>query len=201
MKKEFLTMALALTIAMGGFCSAEAVPCKVGEQSKKPVCIEKTQKPCPEQMKAEMQKRAEEFNKALGLSDAQIAKAKEIRANGHNKMKPLMEKKKAKLDEIRAVMDNDNITVKEQDKKVELLRADLKGIDQDIRQVRQDNEKEFKAILTPDQQAKYAQIKEEGRRHFREHRMPQGPEMFGHPGHHGYPKRPPVEGPKPLETK
>lgn len=95
-----------------------------------------------------------------------------------------MEKKKAKMDEIRAVMADDNMKVKAQDAKVDALRAQLKEIDQDIRQLRRDNEKEFTSILTDEQKTKYAQIKEEGRKHFREHKMPQGPENFGH--------RPPV---------
>lgn len=193
MKKQFLTIALAATVVIGGLCTAEAVPCKVGETPKAPApcqkvecetpkapCRQVKQKPTPEQMKAMMEKRIEEFNKALGLSDEQVAKAKEIRANGHNKMKPLMEKKKAKIDEIRAVMADDNIAVKVQDKKVETLRAELKVIDQDIRQARRDNEKEFQAILTDEQKVKYAQIKEEGRKHFRQHHKPQGPENFRH---------------------
>jgi len=94
------------------------------------------------------------------------------------------EKKKAKIAEIRAVMDDDNMTVKAQDAKIEKLRGELKLIDQDIRQLRRDNEKEFVSILTPEQKVKYAQIKEEGKKHFRKHRMPQGPENFRH--------RPPV---------
>lgn len=196
MKKQILTLALAATVITGGITMSQAAPCKVGEPAKASVEQQKPetcnlpkkemkQNLTPEQRKAMMEKRIEEFNKALGLSDEQIAKAKEIRTNGHNKMKPLMEKKKAKMDEIRAVMADDNLTVKAQDKKIETLRADLKGIDQDLRQLRRDNEKEFQAILTDEQKAKYAQIKEEGRKHFKEHRKPQGPENFGH--------RPPVK--------
>lgn len=196
MKKQILTITLAATVIFGGFSMAEAVPCKVGEQQKMPAYEQKRsetcnlpknevrQKPTPEQMKAMMEKRVEEFNKALGLSDEQIVKAKEIRTKGHEKMKPLIEKKKAKIAEIRTVMDDDNMTVKVQDSKIEKLRSELKPIDQDIRQLRRDNEKEFVSILTPEQKVKYAQIKEEGKKHFRKHRMPQGPENFRH--------RPPV---------
>lgn len=193
MKKQFLTMTLAVTVIIGGFCAAEAVPCNVDKTAKtlppcqkvecetpKAPCREVRQKPTPEQMKAMMEKRIEEFNKALGLSDEQVVKAKEIRANGHNKMKPLMEKKKAKINEIRSVMADDNMTVKAQDKKIELLRNELKLINQDIRQVRRDNEKEFTSILNEEQKAKYAQIKEEGKKHFRQHHKPQGPENFRH---------------------
>ncbi len=207
MKRHFLTAALAATVIFSGLCSTEAAPCKVGENSGAPVqCAEKQatpgdmakkpdmrQKPTPEQMKAMMEKRVEEFNKALGLTDAQVAQAKDIRAKGHEKMKPLIQKKKAKIDEIRAVMDNDDLTVKVQDKKIETLRNELKVIDQDIRQMRRDNEKEFVAILTPEQKVKYEQIKQEGRKHYKEHRMPQGPENFhskrpmNHPMHGSHP--------------
>ena len=134
----------------------------------------------PEERKAKMEKRVEEFNKTLGLTDEQIAKAKEIRTEGHDKMKPLMEKKKAKFDEMRELKANSSMSVKAQDKKMEALRNDMRKIDQEMRQIRRDNEKEFEAILTPDQKTKYEQIKEEGRKHFREHKKPQGPENFSH---------------------
>ncbi len=195
MKKQILTLALAASVITGGITMAQAAPCKVNrpvktslEQKAPETCNlpkkEMRQKLTPEQKKAMMEKRVEEFNKALGLSDAQITKAKEIRTKGHAKMKPLIEKKKAKMDEIRAVMADDNMTVKVQDKKIETLRNELKVIDQDIRQARRDNEKEFVSILTDEQKTKYAQIKEDGRKHFREFHKPQGPESFRH--------RPPV---------
>ncbi len=99
-------------------------------------------------------------------------------------MKPLMEKKKAKFEEMRTLEANSSMSVKSQDKKMEALHNDMRKIDQQMRQIRRDNEKEFEAILTPEQKIKYEQIKEEGRKHFREHKRPQGPENFGH--------RPPV---------
>lgn len=199
MKKEFLTLALAATVVMGGFCTADAVPCKVGEAANpaaqnvvKPEPPEtcnlpkenRMKKLTPEERKAMMEKRVEEFNKTLGLTDEQVAKAKEIRMSGHNKMKPLMEKKRLKIQEIRSVKESSSMSAKAQDKKIETLKGDLHKIDQQMRQMRRDNEKEFEAILTPEQKLKYQQIKEEGRKHFKEHRKPQGPENFGH--------RPPV---------
>lgn len=197
MKKEFLTMALAATVVLGGFNIAGAVPCNVGEAQKAPAqnCVKPepkaetcnlpkkqpgVKKLSPEERKARMEKRVEEFNKTLGLTDEQVAKAKEIRMNGHNKMKPLMEKKRAKFQEMRNLEANSSMSVKAQDKKAETLRNDIGKIDQQMRQIRRDNEKEFEAILTPEQKLKYQQIKEEGRKHFREHRKPQGPENFGH---------------------
>lgn len=200
MRKEFLTFALAATVVFSGFNMANAVPCKTGDAVKAPaqnVVEQKAPETCnlpkkqpemkkltPEERKAIMEKRVEEFNKTLGLTDEQIAKAKEIRTEGHNKMKPLMEKKKAKFDQMRALEANSSMSVKAQDKKMETLRSDLHKIDQEMRQIRRDNEKEFEAILTPEQKVKYEQIKEEGRKHFKEHKRPQGPENFGH--------RPPV---------
>ncbi len=211
MRKEFLTMALAATVVMSGFSMAQAVPCKVGEASnaaaqnveaqkpaetcnlpKKQECFKK---PTPEEMKARMEKRVEEFNKTLGLTDEQVAKAKEIRTEGHSKMKPLMEKKRAKFQEMRALETNSSMSVKAQDKKMETLRSDMRKIDQEMRQIRRDNEKEFEAILTPEQKVKYEQIKEEGRKHFREHKRPQGPENFHRRqgGTSGYGYRAPVK--------
>ena len=78
---------------------------------------------------------------------------------------------------------------------METLRSDMRKIDQEMRQIRRDNEKEFEAILTPEQKAKYEQIKEEGRKHFREHKRPQGPENFhrGQGGANGYGHRAPVK--------
>jgi len=201
MRKEFLTMALAATVVFGGFSAANAAPCNVQDTQKapaqgimKPEPTENCNLPkkrsemkklTPEERKAKMEQRVMEFNKSLGLTDEQIAKARELRANGHDKMKPLMEKKKAKFDEMRALKANSSMSVKAQDRKMEALRNDMRKIDQEMRQIRRDNEQEFEAILTPEQKAKYEQIKEEGRKHFREHKRPQGPENFG--------KRPPIK--------
>lgn len=186
MKKHFLTAALAAAVISAGFLTADAAPCKVGERGKMPE-QQMRQKPPQEEMKAMMEKRVEEFNKALNLSDSQVKQAKEIRAKGHAKMKPLMEKKRAKMDQIRLVMGNDDILVKEQDKQIDALRAEIKEIDQEIRQLRQDNEKEFKGILNDEQKVKYQQIKEDGRKYYRTHHSPQRPEAFRHhrDPHHG----------------
>ena len=43
MKKQFLTIALAATVVIGGLCTAEAVPCKVGETPKAPAPCQKVE--------------------------------------------------------------------------------------------------------------------------------------------------------------
>lgn len=186
MKKQTLAAIAVLTLILTNTNFVNA------QETKKPVKptvqAQKMQKPnmTPEQRKALMEKRMQEFNKTLGLSDEQIAQAKTIRQKGHKQMKPLIEKRKAKIEEWKQIKANDKLSTKTQDKKIETIKNDLKKINQDMHKVRIENENEFKSILTQEQKAKYEQIKAEGRKHYKEHKKPQGPENFKH--------KPPMKG-------
>ena len=116
----------------------------------------------------------------LNLTEAQKQQAEQIRMKGHEKIKPTMEKMKAKMEQIKAIEQNTKLTEEQKAKKIEPLKADLKKLKTQAKTVRQENMKEFEAILTADQKVKFEQIKHEGREKFKKE----------HQKHHGKPGRP-----------
>lgn len=186
MKKEIITLALSMAVLFAGIGIASAD--ETTAPFKAPVKKEqmKMKKMSPEEIKAAHEKRIAGFNKALGLTEAQTEQAKKLRLKGHDEMRPVMEKKRAKFEEMKKIIDNDNLSVKTQEKKVEALKKDIHELDLRAKQIRRDNEKAFEAILTPEQKAKYLEIKAEGRKHYMEHKKPQGPENFGHRPPYGH---------------
>ena len=79
---------------------------------------------------------------------------------GHDKIKPVMEKMKTKNAEIRKIKEDTTLTEEQKAKKIEPLKADIKKLKLQAKTIRQDNMKEFEAILTPDQKTKFEQIKQ-----------------------------------------
>jgi len=164
MKKQLLSMALAFTVLSTGISAAFA------NEGCKPVrCPQKIQKVklTPEQRQAKFQEKIDKFDTALGLTDEQKVKAQKIRKDSKEKLKPLFEKKKELCKQIKETRKNDNIKIKVQDKKVEDLKAQIKLVDQEIRQVMQDSRNEFKSILTDEQKEKLVQLKKEQRKNFK----------------------------------
>lgn len=175
MKKQIMTMMLALTVIISGMYSADAAPVKKAPQKTMakatpkaaPKAIQKTReikipaRPTPEQMNEIHQKKLQEMYLSLNLTEDQIKQSEQIKQASKEKMKPLIEKEKAKHKEIRSIRDNDDILIKVQDKKIEAIEAELKVIRQEIRQVKQDERKAFKALLTPEQKTKLEEIKKE----------------------------------------
>ncbi len=115
------------------------------------------------------------LDEQLNLTEAQKQQAKQIRMNGHEKIKPTMEKMKAKHEEIKKIKEDTTLTQEEKAKKIEPLKADLKKLKLEAKTIRQDNMKEFEAILTADQKTKFEQIKKDGREKFKkEHKKRHG---------------------------
>ncbi len=163
MKKQMLTVALALSVILTGINYANA-DVKNKPSLEHPKQTQKV-KMTKEEIKMKMEERIEKFNEELGLTELQIEETKKIKQNANQKIKPLAEKKKAKYEEIKQIRNNDDINIKTQDKKVEALMSEIKLIDQDIRQVKQDERKQFKSILTQEQKTKLEQMKNFPKKH------------------------------------
>lgn len=171
MKKQIMTMMLALTVIISGVSSVNAAPSKKAPQHPTVKTAPRAQevktptRPTPEQMKEMHQKKLQEMYQSLNLTEDQIKQSEQIKEASKEKIKVLVEKEKAKHKEIRSIKDNDDILIKVQDKKIEAIEAELKVIRQEIRQVKQDERKAFKAILTPEQKTKLEEIKKEKMSH------------------------------------
>ena len=133
----------------------------------------------PQQMSREemMKKRkAHEaaFEQKLGLTEAQKAKAKELRIKGHKKMRPVMEEIKSKKQEAEAIK-RSRMAIRMQEEKLAKIDADLKVLEKKAHKIRQQNMKDFESILTKDQKKILNQMKEEGRKNFEKGNCPPPP--------------------------
>lgn len=196
MKKTLILASLLIfATSMASFAATEKtvqteqVP---NVNSAKPYC-----KMPPPPKGPDFQKRNEEFEKRINLTDEQKAKAKELREQGFEKMKPIMEKMKEKQDSLKKLEKSEDV------QNVQQLHKELGALKREAHEIRMQNMKEFESILTKKQQQELKKMKEEGRKNF-EKNMKNRPEFkpgtgrpgFG-PGHAEIPPQPPVE----TETK
>ena len=126
---------------------------------------------CAENCKSKMKRpphKGPNLEERLKLTEEQKVKAKEIRMQGHEKIKPVFEQIKAKKQEIKTIKMS-KIAPAEQQKKIAALKSDIKKLKTEARKIRQENMKEFEAILTPEQKAEFEKIKQEGRANFKKH--------------------------------
>ena len=122
--------------------------------------IEGKYQPTPPSAEKMAQKRAE-FENKLKLTDEQKAQAKEIRLKGHEEMKPIMEQMKAKKIEFDTVKKDGSLTVAEQTEKLNALRAEMKTLRKQAKDLRIKNMQEFESILTSEQKETLQKIKKE----------------------------------------
>jgi len=109
-----------------------------------------------------------DLDKKLKLTDAQKAKAREIRMDGEKSIHPLFEQLRAKQEEKRALL-NSNINKKEQIEMIDNLNDTISCLKKQIRDVRIQNTKEFEAILTDRQKNTLDKIKINARKNMHKH--------------------------------
>lgn len=166
MKKTLILASLLAFTMTTAFAQAD-MPCPMKNKEGKPP-IEGKYQPTPPSAEKMAQKRAE-FENKLKLTDEQKAQAKEIRLKGHEEMKPIMEQMKAKKIEFDTVKKDGSLTVAEQTEKLNALRAEMKTLRKQAKDLRIKNMQEFESILTDKQKKTLAKMKEEGRKNFKKH--------------------------------
>lgn len=184
MKKPLIISAMTAALLLSATMSyADTTNNQSAQQ--KPACT--CNKPKPPQMDNHKKDRPN-LDERLKLTEEQKTKAHEIRMQGHEKIKPVMKKMKAKHEEIKQVAQS-NITKEEKDKKIATLKKDMQKLKQEARQIRNENTKQFEAILTPEQKAEFEKIKQEAKA--RHKQMKKHKRGFG-PGPDGM-HRPPMQ--------
>lgn len=133
----------------------------------------------PQQMSREemmKQRKAHEaaFEQKLGLTEAQKAKAKKLRIEGHKKMRPVIEEIKSKKQEAEAIK-RSKMAIRMQEEELAKIDTDLKVLEKKAHKIRQQNMKDFESILTKDQKKILNQMKEEGRKNFEKGNCPPPP--------------------------
>lgn len=133
-----------------------------GEEFKRPNC---KNPPSREEMIKMRKAREAAFEQKLGLTEAQKAKAKEIRQKGHKEMKPIMSKLREKRQEADMVKMS-RIVGQDQEARLNAIDKDIKNLEKKANIIRKKNMKEFESILTKDQKKILEEMKKEGRQKF-----------------------------------
>ena len=123
--------------------------------------------PTKEEMIAKRQAREAAFEQKLGLTAEQKTKAKEIRQKGHEQLKPLFEQIKLKKQEAEMVKLS-RIATWAQEEKLAQIDKEIKDLKKQINEIRKDNMKEFESILTKSQKKTLKQMKNDGRKKYKE---------------------------------
>lgn len=133
-----------------------------GEEFKRPNC---KNPPSREEMIKMRKAREAAFEQKLGLTEAQKAKAKEIRQKGHKEMKPIMGELREKRQEADMVKMS-RIVGQDQEARLNAIDKDIKNLEKKANVIRKKNMKEFESILTKDQKKILEEMKKEGRQKF-----------------------------------
>lgn len=133
-----------------------------GEEFKRPNC---KNPPSREEMIKMRKAREATFEQKLGLTEAQKAKAKEIRQKGHKEMKPIMGELREKRQEADMVKMS-RIVGQDQEARLNAIDKDIKNLEKKANVIRKKNMKEFESILTKDQKKILEEMKKEGRQKF-----------------------------------
>ena len=124
-------------------------------------------RPSKEEMMKIRKAREAAFEKKLGLTDEQKAKAKELRIKGHEQMKPVMEQLISKKKEAEMVK-RSRIASWAQEEKLAAIDKEIQELEKQANSIRKQNMKDFESILTRDQKKILKQMKKEGRQRFEE---------------------------------
>ena len=173
--KKLAVLLCALTLISSAAIAEETTVAPAAEQ-KAPAVNEgiknpdnvKT-RPSKEEMMKIRKAREAAFEKKLGLTDEQKAKAKEIRLNGHKQMKPVIEQIIAKKKEAEMVKMS-RIATWAQEEKLAVIDKEIADLEKQANEIRKQNMKQFESILTRDQRKILKQMKKEGRERFEQQR-------------------------------
>ena len=153
--KKVLVLTFILFMAASGVYAADNAADTVS------VPPQTAQSPC----RTDMKNRGAAFEKRLGLTEAQKAKARELRMKGHEKLKPVLDEINNKKQEAKMVKLS-RIAVWAQEEKLAKLDKEIASLEKKANQIRRANMKEFESILTKDQRKILKQMKKEGRQRY-----------------------------------
>lgn len=117
-----------------------------------------------EQIRKEHEKRKAEMDARLKLTEEQKCIIEKNRQESRQKMKPLFEDlktKKMKLNEI----NNSTLSKEEKDKQINALKSDIHNLKTQLHKLREENMKNFEAILTPQQKVEFKKMRQEHKKH------------------------------------
>lgn len=110
------------------------------------------------------------LDEKLKLTDAQKAKAKELRMKGREEMEPIMNAIHTKFEQKQLIKRSTDITTEAKLEQIEKLNNQINALQKQARDLRIKNEKEFEAILTPQQKKELDKIKADAKKNAMERR-------------------------------
>ena len=202
MKKLLILASLAALSCVATYAAdtefTQPVTTKVKLQSEKPN-FQHAKPP----MNPDFNRKREEFEKKLKLTDEQKIKAKELHKESFEKMKPTMEQMKTKRQEFDKIKNSD-LDENAKQEKIRELHKEIRTLDRQAHEIRQQNMKDFEGLLDKKQTKTLNKMKKEGRKEFeKNHKRPPAMGKFGNgemqkirPFEHGPmipPPKPPVK--------
>lgn len=111
--------------------------------------------------KEEMEAKRAEIDKRLKLTDKQKKQIELNKQQDREKMKPIFDEIHAKKQEFREIIENDNLSQAEKDKKLKEVKESMKELKTQAENLRKENMNNFESVLTEKQKKEFAKIKEE----------------------------------------
>ncbi len=183
MNKKFLMSALAMVVmlSVNGVSYAND---GVEMQEKQPIKMERKMHKFKGQppSKAEMEAKKAEFEKRLNLTEKQKEQIEKNKQKDREKMKPIFEKMKENKQAIMKIHQDKSLT--HEDKVVKSAEYEKELIDLKVKanELRKENMKNFENLLTDEQKAEFAKIKEEQKKEMEKRRAKfKGKKGFKHP--------------------
>lgn len=132
-------------------------------------------RPDKEQMK-------KQFEQRLNLTEKQKEKAKKLHEKSRAEMEPVMKKIKAKHQQLQSLQQS-TLSEEEKTKQINTVKAEIKALDKQARELRKKNSEEFEKILDKTQKAELEKMKSEGRAKFEKSHKARPPfQGLGTPG-------------------
>ena len=156
--KKLLLALIVLSITIVSANAAESNVKNQPNQVKRP--------PFEKKVPPEHIKRAQAFEKKLGLTEEQKVQAREIRKDGFEKIKPIFEQIIAKKQEAENIK-RSKIAVKDQSERLKKIDKEIKALEKQAIEIRKENMKAFEGILTKEQKKILKEMKAEGRKNFK----------------------------------
>lgn len=132
--------------------------------------------PTKEQIAKQRMQKNIEFEKRLGLTDAQKVLARELRKQAHMNLHPIMMQMYTNRQTAEMVKKS-RIAVQVQEERLAVLDAEYKELEKEANKIRKQNMKEFESILTTQQKRILKQMKKEGRKKYHSNHPPKYPVM------------------------
>lgn len=161
MKKALLTTLLVLGVTSSMAFAGEGCPqCQGGFPPPPPGCG----RPCMEKPCRKCQPPKVNIEEKLKLTDAQKAKAKDLRMQTREQMEPIMNAIRTKQEQKELIKRSKDLKTEAKLEQIEKLNNQINALQKQAHELRLKNERDFESILTAKQKKELDKIKADARK-------------------------------------